>query len=163
RTVVQSISIPVHVLIRPRGGDFLYSGEELLVMLEDIATAKQAGAKGVVVGMLREDGTLNQEQLQAVISAAKPSLSITFHRAVDVSRDAKEHLKEIMQINDEFAKQNNGENAVDRILTSGHKNSAVEGGEQIRAMVELAKAQGSNLIIMPAAGINAENVASILE
>src|SRR6266568_414108 len=81
------LGIPIVVLVRPRGGDFLYSAAELGVMLEDIRRVKDAGAHGVVVGMLRADGAIDGERTQQLIAAARP-LQVTFHRAFDVSRDA---------------------------------------------------------------------------
>src|SRR5437899_704076 len=108
------IAIPICVLIRPRGGDFLYSAAELAVMLEDIGRAKQAGAQGVVTGVLRADGEIDADRTRELIAAARP-LQVTFHRAFDVCRDASPALETLIGL------------GVARVLTSGQAATAPAG------------------------------------
>lgn len=138
-----SLRIGIMVMIRPRGGDFLYSDREFRAMLHDVAMAKEAGAEGVVFGLLRPDGSVDVERTRELTELARPS-RVTFHRAFDMTRDAFEALDALVEI------------GVDRILTSGQEASAVEGVETIAALVERA---GSRIVVMPGGGIDARNVA----
>src|SRR5437773_991232 len=119
------LDIPIFVLIRPRGGDFLYSAAELAVMLEDIGRAKEAGAHGVVTGALRADGEIDADRTRELIAAARP-LRVTFHRAFDVCRDAGRALETLIAL------------GVDRVLTSGQAGTAPEGVETIARAVRPA-------------------------
>lgn len=142
----KSINIPVHVLIRPRRGDFLYSSPELEIMKQDIRGAKALGADGVVLGVLRADGQVDVERTGELVALAAP-LSITFHRAFDMTPDPFRALEEIMQLK------------VDRLLTSGQQNSALAGADLIRALIKVA---GSRLMVMPGGGINEENISELI-
>ena len=133
------------VIIRPRGGDFLYTDHEMDVMLEDIREAKAAGADGVVIGCLNADGTVDVEKNRTLILAAQP-MSVTFHRAFDVTRDPFEALETIVDL------------GCDRILTSGQEASVLEGADLIRELI--AKA-GDRIVIMPGGGITTRNVGKI--
>lgn len=132
----RTLDIKLHVIIRPRGGDFCYSEVELAVMEHDIAVAKQLGADGVVIGVLRPDGTVDKARTQALIEQARP-LSVTFHRAFDMTRDPYEALEDLIDL------------GVDRILTSGQAASALEG---IDLIAELVRRAGKRIIIMPGGG-----------
>jgi len=136
------LRIPIFVLVRPRGGDFLYSAAELGVMLEDIRRVKDAGAHGVVVGMLRADGAIDGERTQQLIAAARP-LQVTFHRAFDVSRDAGEALETLIGL------------GVERVLTSGQAATAPQGADAIARLVRRA---AGRIGVLPGGGITAENV-----
>ena len=105
------LEIPIFVLIRPRGGDFLYSAAELAVMLEDVRRAKETGAHGIVTGVLRADAEIDQDRTGALIAAARP-LRVTFHRAFDVCRDAGRALETLIAL------------GVERVLTSGQAATA---------------------------------------
>src|SRR5512146_3272836 len=108
RLTRQHIAIALNVIIRPRGGDFFYSPLEFEVMRQDILAAKEAGADGVVIGLLLPDGRVDVERTRALAALARP-LSVTFHRAIDLCRDPAEALEELAGL------------GVDRILTSGRR------------------------------------------
>ena len=139
-------SLGLMVIIRPRGGDFLYSELETEVMLEDIHTAKSLGADGVVIGCLQADGNLDLDKNRALIQAARP-LSVTFHRAFDLCRDPFQALEQIVEL------------GADRILTSGQEASVLEGADLIRALQQKA---GDRITIMPGGGITPRNVKKIV-
>jgi len=139
--------LPVQVMIRPRGGDFLYSDIEVETMLRDIAAAKATRAGGVVFGCLAADGQIDGALTQRLIAAARP-LSVTFHRAFDVARDPVEALRALIGL------------GVDRLLTSGQEPNALEGAPLIRRLIELA---AGRLIVMPGGGITARNVGRVLQ
>ena len=145
-TAIARTKLPVQVMIRPRGGDFLYSDIEIQIMLRDIAAAKAARAGGVVFGCLTADGRVDAKLTEKLIIAARP-LSVTFHRAFDVSRDPIEALQTLIGL------------GVDRLLTSGQEPNVLEGAPLIRRLIGLA---AGRLIVMPGGGITARNVARIL-
>ena len=133
---LQRLNIGVHVMIRPRGGDFCYSDVEFDIMRRDVALAKRLGAHGVVFGILRPDGTVDTERSRVLIELARP-LSVTFHRAFDVTRDPYQALEDLIDL------------GVDRVLTSGQEISVLEGLDLIADLVR--KAAG-RIIIMPGGG-----------
>ncbi len=141
--VMQKLDIPVHVLIRPRAGNFNYSEAEFEIMKSDIAYCKSLGCAGVVAGVLHEDLSLDVERTKILVELARP-LSFTFHRAFDMVPHPMTTLRELMDIH------------VDRILTSGQQEKAEEGIELITKLQEISNDQ---LIIMPGSGINPKNVA----
>ncbi|MFV0388837.1 MAG: copper homeostasis protein CutC, partial [Pyrinomonadaceae bacterium] len=136
------LNIGLHVLIRPRAGDFLYSLQEIEIMRLDIEVAKELDADGVVFGVLCEDGRINTSVTRELIELARP-MSVTFHRAFDVSADALLAMKELMAV------------GVDRVLTSGQAPNAFEGFETIKRLNEFA---GDDLKILACGELNAENV-----
>jgi copper homeostasis protein len=140
------LRIRLHVIIRPRGGDFCYSEPELAVMQRDVEMAKKLGADGVALGILRPDGSVDAEQTAILIAAARP-MSVTFHRAFDMTRDPFEALETLVGM------------GVERVLTSGQEPSALEGAEIIAALVRRA---GDRVIVMPGGGIRARNVRKIV-
>ncbi len=140
------LSVRLHVIIRPRGGDFCYSATEFAVMLRDVATAKALGADGVVIGVLQPDGAINAEHTAELIATARP-LSVTFHRAFDVTRNPFEALETLIAL------------GVERVLTSGQEASALEGADLV---AELVRRAGDRIIVMPGGGIRAGNVAKVL-
>jgi len=143
---VERSDAPVMVMVRPRGGDFLYSGGELEEMRRDIAVAGELGAHGVVFGLLRPDGRVDQERTAMLIEDAGP-LSVTFHRAFDLCRDPFEGLETLAAL------------AVDRILTSGQAPGMPEGLGLIR---ELVAAADGRLGILPGGGIRPSNVGEVV-
>lgn len=147
KAVRRAASLGVMVIIRPRGGDFLYSEWEMESMLEDIHTAKSLGADGVVVGCLKADGTIDTDKSRVLIQAARP-LPVTFHRAYDLCRDPLQALEQVIEL------------GAARLLTSGQEASVLEGADLIRTLREKA---GSRLIVMPGGGITPRNVAKIVQ
>lgn len=144
----QHIEIDLNVIIRPRGGDFYYSDIEFEVMKFDIEQAKRLGANGVVIGLLQPDGTVDVARTTALVELARP-LSVTFHRAFDMSRDPHEALETIISL------------GIDRILTTGQEASALEGLDLITELVHRA---AGRVIIMPglSSGVSARNVQKII-
>lgn len=141
RLAVQSVNIPVYPIIRPRGGDFVYSEIELNVMREDILQAKASGAKGVVIGILHPDGTVNIKQTHELVELAKP-MGVTFHRAFDMAADPIAALEAII------------ETGCERILTSGQQDNAVDGAELLKKLVEVA---AGRIGIMAGSGVGVDN------
>jgi copper homeostasis protein len=145
-SVLNNVSIPVNIMIRPRGSDFLYSDSEFEVMRRDIEFVGEAGAAGIVLGILTADGRIDIERTAYLVEHAKP-MSVTFHRAFDMTADAMVALEDIIAA------------GVDRLLTSGQCNSAFEGAGLIRELVEAAR---KRIIIMPGAGLNERNIAEMV-
>ena len=142
-----NLTIGLNVLIRPRGGDFLYSGVEYDIMRRDIEICGDCGADGVVLGILRADGAIDIERTAKLIELARP-MSATFHRAFDMCSDPVRGLEDVIAAGE------------DRLLTSGQKNKAQEGAELIS---KLAGQAGERIIIMPGSGINDLNIALIAD
>lgn len=142
-----SIDIDVNVMIRPRGGDFCYSDMEYQVMKRDIQLAKRLGATGVVIGILNQDGSIDLERTRELVALARP-LSVTFHRAFDMSRDPYEALEALIGL------------GLDRVLTSGQEPSVLEGLDLITELIAQA---GDRIIVMPGAGITERNIKKIVE
>ena len=136
------------VMIRPRGGDFLYSDEEFATMLRDIEHARMAGATGVVFGILTADGKVDIERTRALVEAAK-GMECTFHRAVDMTEDYEQAVEDVIAT------------GCHRILTSGGYDKAIDGIDNIRRAVEIA---AGRIEIMAGSGVvaaNAEALAAI--
>jgi copper homeostasis protein len=140
--VRQQLDIGLHVIIRPRGGDFLYSDLEMEIMRKDIETVKKLGADGVVIGVLNADGSVDTHRSAQLLSVARP-MSVTFHRAFDMTRDPLEALEDVISI------------GADRLLTSGQERSAIEGQLLLKELLEKA---GDEIIIMPGGGIDEHNI-----
>jgi copper homeostasis protein len=137
----------VHVLVRPREGDFLYSDAEFQIMQAEILKIKQMGFAGVVFGILNPDATIDEKRCATLVALAKP-MQITFHRAFDFVTQASVALEKLIEL------------GFDYVLSSGLKTTAVLGLTQLTALV----AQANNRIqIIPAAGINESNIASIIQ
>ena len=143
----QHLSIPLYIMIRPRGGDFVYSETELAVMEADISMAKSAGADGIVLGILQTDGTIDETQTRHLIDLARP-LPVTFHRAFDMTRDSLEALEAIIRTG-----------AV-RILTSGQNQTAEAGLSVLKQLTEAAKGR---IELMAGAGVNAQNATLFID
>ena len=138
-------SIDINVIIRPRGGDFLYSQAEVQAMCFDIGMAKELGVHGVVFGCLTKEGDIDTGLLQQLVKEAAP-LSVTFHRAFDVCREPFTALEQIIDC------------GCDSILTSGQAPDAVQGIPLIRELIVRA---AGRIIIMPGCGVREHNIARI--
>lgn len=141
------LSIRIHVIIRPRGGDFLYTPLEQSIMLHDIDMARQLGADGVVFGCLTPDGDIDLPLMERLMKASE-GMSVTFHRAFDMCRSPRKALEEIIAL------------GCDRILTSGQQATAEKG---ISLLKELNVQADGRIIIMPGCGVNSDNIRKIAE
>jgi copper homeostasis protein len=126
KTAKKYLNIPVMVLIRPRGGNFVYSSEEIEVMKSDIALCKQLGVDGIVIGALKPNAIIDIELTKEFIEQARP-MKITFHKAIDETRDILDEFKHLLQLD------------IDRLLTSGGRKSAIEGLQTINEMCALGR------------------------
>lgn len=146
RDACQIAAIPFHVIVRPRGGDFLYSDREFAAMIDDVATCRDLGAAGVVFGCLSPDGTIDEDRMSQLVAAAGP-LSVTCHRAFDMTRDPFEALEALVRC------------GVARVLTSGQRDSAEEGADVLARLVERA---GGRIVVMGCGGLGPDNIARIV-
>jgi copper homeostasis protein len=142
----QNLRIGLHVIIRPRGGDFLYHELELAVMGEDVQMAKALGADGVVIGCLTAAGDLDAPGIERLMELARP-MNVTFHRAFDMCREPRQGLEDLIQL------------GIDRVLTSGQEASCLEGLELI---AELRQQAADRIIVMPGGGLTPRNVRQIV-
>jgi copper homeostasis protein len=140
------LDIQVYPIIRPRGGDFFYSDLEFDLMKEDILQCKALGCDGVVIGMLNADGTVDKKRCAELIRLAG-NMGVTFHRAFDMTRNLVEALEDVIDL------------GCERILTSGGKSSAAEGSAVIAELIRLS---AGRISIMPGAGINTKNIATLI-
>lgn len=143
--VREHIQIELYVMIRPRGGDFVYDIFEEEIMKKDIALAKKLGADGVVLGILHPDGQVNIERTRDLIEFAHP-MKVTFHRAFDLTPDPHKALKAVIAA------------GASRILTSGQKPRAIEA---VELLGKLSKEAGSAIEIMAGGGVNHLNAAEL--
>jgi copper homeostasis protein len=144
-SVRNNLTIGMHVIIRPRGSDFLYSDMEFDIMRRDIDSCGEAGADGIVLGILLSDGNIDIERTAKLIGFAKP-MKTTFHRAFDLCKDPLKGVEDIIST------------GADRILTSGQKAEALSGASLIHELIIRA---GNRIIIMPGGGINESNITVI--
>ena len=139
------LNIKLNVIIRPRGGDFLYNNLEHKIMLKDIENAGNLGVDGVVFGCLTPEGDIDMKRNRELIEAAG-GMSVTFHRAFDMCKNPFDALEKIIEL------------GCDRILTSGQQPKAVDGVNLLKKLVQKAD---NRIIIMPGSGINAKNISQI--
>lgn len=140
-----AVSIQLFVIIRPRGGDFVYTYHELEVMRKDIEEVKSRGVDGVVLGILTGEDTVDRASTQELIALARP-LQVTFHRAFDVCQDMDRALEDVIA------------SGADRLLTAGGKTDAVKGMNTIAA---LRRRAGDRIRIMAGGGIRISNVRNV--
>jgi copper homeostasis protein len=141
----KNLTIALNVIIRPRGGDFLYNNIDYEIMKKDIDICGECGADGIVTGILKPDGDIDIERTYKLIEHARP-MSVTFHRAFDMCNDPLKGLEDVIAT------------GADRLLTSGQKNKAEDGME---LLLQLSKLADGRIIIMPGSGINESNILSI--
>ena len=139
------LSIKLNVLIRPRGGDFLYNDLEFNIMKRDIEVCKNLGIDGVVIGILDEDGNIDKDRTSELIQVARP-MSVTFHRAFDMANEPFVALSALIEL------------GVDRLLTSGQRDKVTD---NLSLIDKLVKKAGNRLSVMPAGGISSSNIKDI--
>ena len=137
----------IYAIIRPRGGDFLFTEEEFSMMLQDVKLCKEVGCDGVVIGLLNADGTIDLKRTSKLVDAVYP-LGVTFHRAFDRCSNPFEAMEQLIQI------------GCERILTSGQKPSAPDAVELIE---QLYREADDRIIIMPGSGVRKENIKMLAE
>ncbi len=137
--------IGLNVMIRPRGGDFLFDEDEFAAMETDIETAKAEGADAVVIGLLQADGAIDVQKTQRLAALARP-MKVTFHRAFDMTPDPFAALETLIEL------------GIERVLTSGQEATVLEG---LPLIAELVAKAGSRIIVMPGGGITERNVRRI--
>lgn len=145
KKVREDVSIQVYPIVRPRGGDFLYSPAEYEIMKRDIEMAKQLLCDGVVIGMLTTEGEVDKERMKWLVELAYP-MGVTFHRAFDRVKDPYQSLEDIIEL------------GCERILTSGRKPTALEGAFLLKQLAEQAN---DRIIIMPGSGLRSDNILEI--
>ncbi|WOD18166.1 copper homeostasis protein CutC [Paraburkholderia kirstenboschensis] len=146
--VVNAVSVPVNVIVRPHSRSFVYDADDFAVMLRDVRAVKAAGANGVVIGMLNAHGEIDREQLARAIDAAD-DLAITFHRAFDKARNQQKALDVLLRFD-----------AVTNVLTSGGKPSVLDAEATIRELVR--QAAGSRCTVLAGAGLTVDAVAGFV-
>ena len=139
---IDSLNIPVFILIRPREGDFIYSNEEFELMKSDIVKFKEMGCKGIVSGILKNDSSIDIERTKELVELSKP-LEFTFHRAFDTLKDPVEEIESLIKM------------GVDRVLTSGQKEKAIDG---LVLLEQLNNISNNRIVIMPGGGISKNNL-----
>ena len=140
------VSIDVYMMIRPRGGDFSYSREELEIMERDVLAGKQLGVDGFVFGVLCQDGSVDVERTRRLVEAARPK-KVTFHRAFDMTKNLEASLESVIQT------------GADRLLTSGAEQRAEEG---IAAIAKVVADSGPRIKVMAGSGISESNVRRLI-
>ncbi len=142
KRTIDTLNIPVFVLIRPRKGDFMYSDEEFELMKQDILKFKEMGCKGIVSGVLNDDNSIDIIRTKKLVELSRP-LEFTFHRAFDVVSDPLEEIENLIRI------------GVNRILTSGQKEKAIDG---LVLLKQLKRISNNRILIMPGSGISKNNL-----
>jgi copper homeostasis protein len=145
REALRVATIPFHVIIRPRGGDFLYSELEFASMLEDVKAMRELGVAGVVIGCLTPDGQIDEARTRALVDAARP-LKVTCHRAFDMTRDYREAIEALVRA------------GVDRVLTSGQRDTALEGADILKDTTAIADGR---IVVMACGALDRDNIAQV--
>lgn len=141
----KAVNIQLYPIIRPRGGDFLYSDAEFRIMTDDILFCKHTGCDGVVIGLLNADGTVDKKRTKQLVELAYP-MGVTYHRAFDRAINPLLALEDII------------ETGCERILTSGQKPQATEGAQLISELIQKA---ANRIVIMPGSGVRSDNIAAL--
>lgn len=144
----KKLNIKLNVIIRPRGGDFVYTEEEFSAMCYDVKMCGENRCDGVVIGILTPNGRVDMVRCRVLVDIARAyNMSVTFHRAFDVSENLEEALEDVVAL------------GCDRLLTSGGKATAEEG---IEVLAKLMRQAARRIIVMPGSGITPENVAKVI-
>lgn len=146
KSVRDTVTIPVHPIIRPRGGDFCYTAGEFAAMLDDVIAIRELGFPGLVIGILDADGQIDTTRMEKIMAAAG-TLAVTFHRAFDMCADPRQACSELSEL------------GIKRILTSGQQASAEKGISLIRELIS----RSDTPIIMAGAGVRAANLSVFLQ
>jgi len=141
KQVIKDIDISVFVLIRPRGGDFVYSEDEFTIMKNNIKLCKDLGSHGIVSGLLNSNNTIDLKRTKELVELSKP-LPFTFHRAFDEVVNPKVALEQLIDL------------SIERILTSGQQSSAEKG---LKLLEELNEISSGRITILTGGGVNSEN------
>ncbi|MDP1842891.1 MAG: copper homeostasis protein CutC [Sediminibacterium sp.] len=147
KTIREKISIPVFPMIRPRGGDYFHTADEVNIIHKDILLCKELGFEGVVFGLLNQDGTIDKESTARLVAAAYP-MEVTFHRAFDRCKLPYEALETLIEC------------GCNRVLTSGQMPKITDGINMVKKLVEQAD---NRIIILPGSGLNSSNVVTIIK
>lgn len=147
KTIREKISIPVFPMIRPRGGDYFHTADEVNIIHKDILLCKELGFEGVVFGLLNQDGTIDKESTARLVAAAYP-MEVTFHRAFDRCKLPYEALETLIEC------------GCNRVLTSGQMPKVTDGINMVKKLVEQAD---NRIIILPGSGLNSSNVVTIIK
>ena len=142
KRTIDKLNIPVFILIRPRGGDFIYSKEEFELMKSDIVKFKEMGCKGIVSGILNNDNTIDIKRTKELVELSRP-LEFTFHRAFDIISNPLKEIENLIEL------------GVDRVLTSGQKEKAIDG---LALIQQLNNISNNRITIMPGSGITKNNL-----
>ena len=142
KRTIDSLNIPVFVLIRPREGDFIYSTEEFELIKQNIVKFKEMGCKGIVSGVLNDDNSIDIERTKELVELSKP-LEFTFHRAFDIVKDPVEEIENLIKM------------GIGRVLTSGQKEKAIDG---LVFLEQLNNISNNRIVIMPGSGISKKNL-----
>jgi len=142
KRTINTLNIPVFILIRPRKGDFIYSDEEFELMKQNIVKFKEMGCKGIVSGVLNDDNSIDIKRTKELVELSK-ALEFTFHRAFDIVKNPFDEIENLIRM------------GVNRVLTSGQKDKAIEGLEILKEFKNISK---NRIKIMPGSGINKSNI-----
>ncbi|WP_248284664.1 copper homeostasis protein CutC [Pedobacter fastidiosus] len=143
----RNLSIQVWPIIRPRGGDFLYSELEFDLIKEDIKICKSLNCDGIVIGLLKADGSIDKERCAELIELAKP-MPVSFHRAFDMSNNLEKSLEDLIEL------------GIARVLSSGGSSSAIQGADTLAKLILQAKGR---ITVMPGSGINENNLQDLID
>ena len=146
KRTIDTLDIPVFILIRPRGGDFIYSHEEFELMKRDILKFKKMGCKGIVSGVLNDDNTIDIKKTKELVELSRP-LEFTFHRAFDKVNNPLNEIENLIEL------------GIDRVLTSGQKEKAIDGLVLLKQLNSISK---NRIKIMPGSGINKSNIVNFI-
>ena len=146
KRTIDKLDIPVFILIRPRGGDFIYSHEEFELMKRDILKFKKMGCKGIVSGVLNDDNTIDIKKTKELVELSRP-LEFTFHRAFDKVNNPLNEIENLIEL------------GIDRVLTSGQKEKAIDGLVLLKQLNSISK---NRIKIMPGSGINKSNIVNFV-
>lgn len=147
KKIREKINIPVFPMIRPRGGDYFHTTDEIDIILKDILLCKELGFDGVVFGLLNRDGSIDKDNTAKLVAAAYP-MEVTFHRAFDRCKLPYESLEALIEC------------GCNRVLTSGQMPKVMDGINMVKQLVELAN---NRMIILPGSGLNSSNVVTIIQ